>query len=144
MILRLVFGDFYCDGHGKWVEKWVSCPDLKCIEAAKDAVKEHYGKNFFKGFANEYEEPYLSYDVCEALEESGYELERVFLLNDARSSDWPEIKTFTDIANAEFCVDITSIVDMYIHLLNYYGAHLIPIGSPFNIIDSEVGYGCFD
>ena len=144
MILRLVFGDFYGDGHGQWVEKWISCPDIKYIEDAKNAIKKQYGTDFFRGFANEYEEPYLSYNVCEALEESGYELERVFLLNDARSSDWPEIKTFTDIAKAAFNIDISSAVDMYIHLLNYNGANMTPIGPPFNIIDSEVGYGCFD
>ena len=148
MIYRLSFGDPSGNGHGCYSEIYVSCPDKKSIETAIKSIEDQYGKGFFQGFAHDYEEPFISHWVAEALSESSYDVERVFTLSGESPIYWPEIKCVEDLsvdANGEiFPLPIQIIIDMYIHLLNYHGARMTRIDNPIDTLDTNgVGYGCF-
>ena len=43
MIYCLRFGDPYLDGHGEYVEQWVSTPDIKFLEHAEEEIKKENG-----------------------------------------------------------------------------------------------------
>ena len=149
MIYRLSFGDPFGDGHGCYQDVYVSCPDKKFITDAVESIKNQYGKDFFQGFAHEYEEPFISYWVAEALSESSYDVERVFTLSGENPFYWPEIKKVEDLSETKdgdnLPLPIQVIIDMYIHLLNYHGARITQINNPIETISTNgVGYGCFE
>jgi signal transduction protein with GAF and PtsI domain len=143
MLYKLVFGDSSCDGHSISEEVYVYCPNKKFFEEAKESIKNQYGYNFFKGFAYGYQDPHLSKAVCEALYEADYPLERLHRLADEECPE--EINSMLDVADSGYELCIYQIMDMYLHLLNYHGAHLTEIGCPFEELDVDhVGYGCFE
>lgn len=146
MIYKLTFGDSSGDGHGVYIDTWASCPDKKCFEKAKEKIKNKYGQKFFEGFAHEYQEPFLSEAVCEALHEAGYPIARFFEMSDYDwQAQYPEIETMLDLSESDIDVWIDQVVDMYIFLLNAHGACLTQIGTPFESLEVDfVGYGCFD
>lgn len=146
MIYKLAFGDASGDGHREFVNTWASCPDKKCFINAKENIKKIYGKNFFDGFAHDYEDDHLSSDVWQALYDAKYPIERFFDTSDYNWKDqYPEVITLLDIQNTDIMVWIDQVVDMYYWLLNYHGACLTKIATPFESLSTDnVGYGCFD
>lgn len=147
MLYRFAFGDYWGDGHKEFEEVWISCPDKRFINDAIVSIKQKYGEHFFNDFAADYERPYISDTVCQALEDANYPLVQVFLKSDCWPETYPYITSIRDIAKEsgnDFCLYIDAVIDMFIHLLNYHGAHITVLqDAPFEVITTDVGYGCF-
>ena len=147
MIYCLRFGDPYFDGHGEYVEQWVSTPDIKFLEHAEEEVKKEWGEHFFKGFAHDPDEAWISHEVWEALYEADFPIEVIFNTCDIEEempwAAYQDILVFRDHGSHNN-LSIECIVEMYIWLMNYNGARLTKINAPFENIDRTIGYGCFE
>lgn len=147
MIYCLRFGDPYLDGHGVYVEQWVSTPDIKFLEHAEEEVKKQWGDDFFKGFAHDPDEAWISHEVWEALYEADFPIEVIFNTCDIEEempwAAYQDILVFRDHGSHNN-LSIECIVEMYIWLMNYNGARLTKINAPFGTINRTIGYGCFE
>lgn len=129
MKFYIPFGDWSNDGHGKYKKILVKAPSMELLLEAEKKIKEKYGNLFFEGFANEFEEPFLSEDVKNALKEN-----------------CPELLLRED----NYGYDIDEIIDFFISLLNAFGANIVKIDEYPMICNwtcrgfETVGYGCFD
>ena len=129
MKFYIPFGDWSNDGHGKYKKILVKAPSMELLLEAEKKIKEKYSNLFFRGFANEYGEPFLSEDVKNALKENCPE----FLLKEDN-----------------YGYDIDEIIDLFISLLNAFGANIVKIDEYPMICNwtcrgfETVGYGCFD
>ena len=56
MKMYIPFGDWSNDGHGRYEKVLVEAPSLEHVKMAQDRLLEKYGKEFFEGYATEYEE----------------------------------------------------------------------------------------
>ena len=130
MKFYIPFGDWSDDGHGKYVSVLVEAPSMELLLEAEKQIKEKYGNDFFDGFAENYEEPYLSERVKEALKENcGSEI-----------SD--------ETLNSE--LSVSEVADYFISLLNAFGANITKLPDYPMICNwtcqgfETVGYGCFE
>ena len=147
MIYCLKFGDPYGDGHKEYVQIWVSVLSEACIDAAIFSIKAQWGDDFFKGFAREPEDAWLSDTVWEALYEADYSVDSIYQYCDVEDNLSAEAH-HNLLAFKNECTDtylsIDCVVDMFVHLMNYHGAQLQRIAAPFKTLYYNIGYGCFD
>lgn len=126
MQFYIPFGDWSDDGHGKYVSVLVEAPSMELLLEAEKKIKEKYGNDFFEGFANNYEEPFLSESVKKALEENcGHTV-----------NDEP--------------LSIDEVINYFMLLLHAFGAHITRLPDYPMICNwtcqgfETVGYGCFE
>lgn len=139
----LPFGDWSDDGHGYWKQVLID-GDKDTILKAEKAISDEYGDSFWRGFADEYQKPTLSKLVWEALIRVNYPIERLVQFDEW--NDWegvPDLKTAFKIdADAHFNIDV--IIDMYIWLMNVYGANIKVCSEIPMLYTKAPGYGCWE
>lgn len=152
MKMYIPFGDWSNDGHGRYEKVLVEAPSLEHVKAAQDRLLEKYGKEFFEGYATEYEENNLRPKHWQALIDTNYPIERYIELEDTYL--WTDMKSLNDVLNEEEnpYVGIDFIIDSFIWLLNAFGADIerlddkedIPMLCNWSCRGFKtVGYGCF-
>lgn len=158
MKMYLPFGDWSDDGHGKYEKVLIDAPSMQQIRNAQIGVEEKYGKDIWDGYAECYQEPYLSDKVKEALIEAEYPASRFSQYQDDINFD--KFDSLEDIFNSDYFnnkyegyVTLNVVIDTFIWLLNYHGALIkrldekdeIPTICNWTCHGFEtVGYGCFD
>lgn len=137
MIMYLTFGDYYDDGHGKFKIVFVEGSDPKAVERAEKRLKEQY-PNFY--MAEDYEDCSFNDAAWEAIKTSDYPIWR-FAEKD-KNHNWSGVKDWDEIKanNGFYYIDV--IIDIYIWLLNDFGAGIQQIDIP-HALDTNVGYGWF-
>ena len=144
MKMLLPFGDWSEDGHCKYDLIEIEAPSMEHLLNAENKIKAKYGKDFFEHFATEYKDASIGDDVIQALFDIDY--------------DFPNKDVYCDYTFKE-CIEqdnnnfeIEYIQDMFIKLLNAYGAEITVIPKekrPPMICNwtcegfKTVGYGCF-
>ena len=152
MKMYLPFGDWSDDGHGKYEKVLIEAPSMEHLLRAQMALKEQYGADFFQGYADRYEESYLSETIWQAIIESGYPVERVAVVED--SSDWESCASIEEFLydDPNPCISLNFVIDSFIWLLNWKGAEITHLDSKDDIPMicnwtcngfETVGYGCF-
>nr|DAJ96727.1 MAG TPA: hypothetical protein [Caudoviricetes sp.] len=144
MKMLLPFGDWSEDGHCKYDLIEIEAPSMEHLLNAENKIKAKYGKDFFEHFATEYKDASIGDDVIQALFDIDY--------------DFPNKDEYCDYTFKE-CIEqdnnnfeIEYIQDMFIKLLNAYGAEITVMPKekrPPMICNwtckgfKTVGYGCF-
>lgn len=144
MKMLLPFGDWSEDGHCKYDLIEIEAPSMEHLLNAENKIKAKYGKDFFEHFATEYKDASIGDDVIQALFDIDY--------------DFPNKDKYCDYTFKE-CIEqdnnnfeIEYIQDMFIKLLNAYGAEItvMPKEKRLPMICNwtcegfkTVGYGCF-
>ena len=124
MKMYLPFGDWSDDGHGKWDKVLIDAPSMEHLLNAQKKIKAIYGEHFFDGMADQYEEPYFSEDVWQALKDSNYPIERMWETEEW--NDWSNCNSINEVLAADECpsLSIGFIMDTFIWLLNWQGAEI--------------------
>lgn len=152
MKMYLPFGDWSDDGHGKYEKVLIEAPSMEHLLRAQMALKEQYGADFFRGYADNYEESYLSETIWQAIIESGYPVERVAVVED--SNDWESCASIEEFLRDDPnpCISLDFVIDSFIWLLNWKGAEILRLDADKGIPMicnwtchgfETVGYGCF-
>ena len=152
MKMYLPFGDWSHDGHGQYEKILISAPSMDNLLNAQQKIKDKYGKFFFQHFATEYMDSSIGDDIWQALEDTGYLVER--LIEKDEVNDWTGVKSLAEIREYDESpsLSLDVIIDMFIWLLNYFGAEIvrldlreeIPMINNWTCSGFEtVGYGCF-
>ena len=153
MKMYLPFGDWSDDGHGKYEKVLIEAPSMEHLRKAQIEIEEIYGKDFWRGFAEEeYEDPTLSEKVQAALLESSYPIERFAKFRDDCKVD--KFNNLNEFFQSDYYIDywvnLDLVVDAFIWLLNWKGAEItrseeeIPMICNWTCHGFEtVGYGCF-
>ena len=152
MKMYLPFGDWSNDGHGRYEKVLIDAPSMEHLLKAQEKIKEEYGKWFFEGMANDYEEPYLSNWVWQALIDTNYPVERLCEKEDVNT--WENCESLQQILEIDKnpCVGLEFVMDVFIWLLNAFGAEIrileeeekIPMICNWTCHGFKtVGYGCF-
>ncbi len=150
MKMYLPFGDWSDDGHGKYKNVLIEAPSMEHLLNAQMRIKEKYGKYFFQGMACDYDEPYLSEEVWQALIDTNYPMERFEIVED--TNDWEGVTSLAEVIaiDPNPCISLSFVIDSFIWLLNAYGAEIIPSDDDIPMICNwtchgfeTVGYGCF-
>ena len=157
MKMYLPFGDWSDDGHGKYEKILIEAPNMQFLRDAQIKIEERYGKHFWSGFADEYEDSTISEDVQQALIDSGYPIRRfIKMMDDIR---FEKFYSLEELFNSSFWdeeqegyVTLDLVIDAFIWLLNDNGAFItrldaeeeIPMICNWTCNGFEtVGYGCF-
>ena len=160
------FGDWSKDGHGQYETILVEAPSMESLLEAQNKIKEKYGKYFFSDYADQYDEPYFSATIWDALEDTKYPVERFKEKQD--DIKWEECQSIAEVRkkfneeqeqlNGEYYYEdsipltLETVQDTFIWLLNAFGAEikvceeyeLIPMICNWTCSGFEtVGYGCF-
>ena len=137
MIMFLTFGDYYNDGHGKFKLIFVEGDDPKAVQIAETKIKERYPDLYM---AEDYEDGSLNDVAWEAIKNSAYPISRFASIDE--SHNWEGVTDWEEIKQGNGYYDINVIIDIYIWLLNEYGAGITQIEVP-HALDSNIGYGWF-
>lgn len=152
MKMYLPFGDWSDDGHGKYEKVLIEAPSMEHLRKAQMEIEEIYGEDFWRDFAEEYENPTLSKKVQAALIDSSYPIERFAEFRDDCEID--KFNSLNDLFHSDYYIDywvnLNLVVDAFIWLLNWKGAEItrdeeeIPMICNWTCPGFEtVGYGCF-
>lgn len=152
MKMYIPFGDWSGDGHEKYDKVLVDAPSMQHLLDAQERIMDHWGASFFDGYADQYEEPYLSETVWEALIYTKYPIERLIEHDDV--NNWEGLKSLEEVlaADPNPSLSIEVIEDTFIWLLNCYGAQITCLDETEDIPMicnwtchgfQTVGYGCF-
>ena len=157
MKMYLPFGDWSDDGHGRYEKILIDAPSMQHLRDAQIKIEEIYGKEFWSGFAEDFNESVISDTVQQALLDTGYPYERFCLYMDDNAYD--EYETLEQVFDSdrwlldnECTVTLSLVMDAFIWLLNYYGAQITRLDEGENIPMicnwtcygfKAVGYGCF-
>lgn len=146
MQIYLPFGDWSGDGHNQYVMRLVDAPSKNYILNARDAIDKKY-PGIWSGFAQDYNNPFLSEDVWRALIENGYSLEYLKSIDDNGVFNNENINTWDDVLSLEEderFITIDIVIDSAIFLLNKYGAKITVLDNNTPVLHWESpGYGCF-
>lgn len=147
MRMLLPFGDWSEDGHCKYSAMEIEAPSMEHLLNAENKIKAKYGKDFFKHFAAEYEDANIGNDVVQALLDIDYNFS-----NEYEYCDYTFKECIEQGYHEEDGFELECIQDMFIKLLNAYGAEITVIPKekrPPMICNwtcegfETVGYGCF-
>lgn len=145
MKMYLPFGDYWHCGHGQYKTVLVEVPNQRSVFEAECRVKEKYGRNFFKGFACDYDDPSFDELVWKALIETEYPVERFKKIDNTNEFD--DVNSLSEVLSIDSspCIDIDFCIDAYIWLVNAFGAEIFVLDGGIETISncSLVGYGCF-
>ena len=142
------FGDYYNDGHGQYETIHASSPktyeEIQAIIQRAD-FKFSAFNNFYGGLAVQYEEPHIGEVAWDEIIEMGYPYERFLEKIDDNTYDkydgWDALKNTENLS--EIVVTIELVMDIYIFVLNLFGAELTVEDPERNEFTFEYGYGCF-
>lgn len=143
------FGDYCGDGHRQYVTLALHSPKTREeLDAILTKIKfKHPSFNSWDtGLAKESNEPYIGDIVWNEIIELGYPYEKLGqTLDDIefdKYEDWEALKAEYQLS--EICVSIELIMDIWLFVMNYYGAELEEIvEDTSNHFDFDFGYGCF-
>lgn len=150
MKMYLPFGDWSDDGHGKYKNVLIEAPSMEHLLNAQKAIQEKYGKDFFQGMAEKYEEPNFTPEVWQALLDTKYPIDRFIIVED--TNEWDGMTSMEEVlaADPNPYLSLDFVIDAFIWLLNAYGAEIIPSDEDIPTICNwtchgfkTVGYGCF-
>lgn len=152
MKMYLPFGDWSDDGHGKYEKVLIEAPSMEHLRKAQIEIEEIYGEDFWREFAEEYENPILSEKVQTALIDSSYPIERFAEFRD--DCEINKFNSLSDLFHSDYYIDywvnLNLVIDAFIWLLNWKGAEItrneeeIPMICNWTCPGFEtVGYGCF-
>lgn len=140
------FGDWSDDGHGKYEKILVQAPSMEHLLEVQNRIKDIYGKDFFEGFAQEYEESSFSETVWQALVDCNMPID--YLEEEHNIYNCKNLEDFLKI-NSNPYVSIDIVINAFIWLLKSHGAIIIQ-ESDYKMICNwtcpgfkTVGYGCF-
>ena len=127
MKMYLPFGDWSGDGHCRSEKILIDAPNMDYLLQAQIKIKEKYGQDFFRCFADDYEDASISDVIQQALIDTNYPLENFQNYMDDIGFD--NFQTLSDVFNSEIwndtyccCINYETAVDMFIWLLNAHGA----------------------
>ena len=144
------FGDYYGDGHRQYVTICFESPKTKEELQAiilKAEFKHPTFNNWDTGLAKQYDEPYIGDIAWDEIIELGYSYERFCQFIDDIAFDkytnWEELKANRQLST--IVVNIELIIDIWLFVLNHYGANLTEVveEKEDNHFDFGYGYGCF-
>ena len=143
------FGDYYGDGHRQYVT--VCCQSPKTREEIQEIINKIEFKhpsfnNWDSGLAKRYEEPHIGDIAWDEIIELGYPyIKFLNALDDVGYDEydsWETIKAVHQLS--DICVNIELIMDIWLFIMNYYGAELEEVVEDnSNHFDFDYGYGCF-
>ena len=141
------FGDWSDDGHGKYVNILVQAPSMEHLLEVQNHIKNIYGKDFFEGFAQNYEENVFSEKIWQALVDCNMPLD--YLVDEYNISGYETLEDFLKVrSNPEVYIDTT--INAFLWLMNSHGASITretdyPMICNWTCPGFEtVGYGCFE
>lgn len=163
MKFYIPFGDWSNDGHGCYKNLLVEADSMADVVNAQKKIKEKYGEDFFNHFANTYQESKVTEEILQALCDTNYSYKEFWFSLMENDTDWDEdwikeskIQTFKDFIKftkwnneTHTNLPLETIISMFIHLLNAFGANIKVCQDYPNIgmvcrDFQNVGYGCFD
>lgn len=143
------FGDYYGDGHRQYVT--ICLQSIKSRKEIQEIINKIHAEHptFNKwdgGLATEYEEPHIGNDAWEEIIALGYPyIKFLDALDDAdydKYDGWEAVKAVRQLS--DICVNIELIIDIWIFVMNQYGAELEEIVEDnSNHFNFNYGYGCF-
>lgn len=143
------FGDYYGDGHRQYVTFVLQSPktreELEAI-LTKIAFKHPSFNNWDTGLAKQFDEPHIGDIAWDEIIELGYPYEKLGQMLDDLEFDkyegWEALKAEYQLS--DIYVNIELIMDIWLFVMNYYGAELEEIiEDTSNHFDFDFGYGCF-
>lgn len=143
------FGDFYGDGHRQYVTVCLQTPKTK-QELQEIICKTEFMhpafSNWDTGLANRYEEPHIGNVAWEEIIKLGYPYSKLGIMLDDidfdNYNDWDSLKA--DYELSDIYVNIELIIDIWLFVLNHYGAELEEVvEEEKDFFDFGFGYGCF-
>lgn len=144
------FGDYYGDGHRQYVTVCLESPKSKTeIQEiiARAEFRHPAFNNWDTGLAKQYDEPYIGDIAWNDIIELGYPYERFCnMVDDVEYegfNDWETLKKYHQLST--IVVTIELIIDIWLFVLNHYGAELKEVveKEEKNNFDFAYGYGCF-
>ncbi len=144
------FGDYYGDGHRQYVT--VCCQSPKTREEIREIINKinelHPMFNNWNdgGLAIQYDEPHIGNGSWEDIIKLGYPyIKFLNALDDVdydKYDNWEAVKAAHQLA--DICVNIELIMDIWLFIMNHYGAELEEVVEDnSNHFDFDYGYGCF-
>lgn len=143
------FGDYYGDGHRQYVT--VCLQSFKTRQEIQEIINkinvEHpIFDNSDEGLAKQYDEPHIGNDAWEEIIKLGYPyIKFLDALDDVqydKYDNWEAVKSAHQLS--DICVNIELIMDIWLFVMNQYGAELEEIVEDnSNHFDFDYGYGCF-
>lgn len=147
MKMYLPFGDWSGDGHREAEKILIEAPSMEHLLNAQIKIKEKYGKDFFDTFAQDWQHSAISSINIQALVDAGITLKDIF--DDLPPDDDSTLEDWFEEENGYLEIDI--IIDLFILLLNAYGAEIQICDKDIPMICNwtcpgfqTVGYGCYD
>lgn len=143
------FGDYYGDGHRQYVTICLQSPktreELDAI-LTKIEFKHPSFNNWDTGLAKQFDEPHIGDIAWDEIIELGYPYEKLGQMLDDLEFDkyegWEALKAEYQLS--DIYVNIELIMDIWLFVMNYYGAELEEIiEDTSNHFDFDFGYGCF-
>lgn len=160
MKFYLAIGDYWDDGHGKYRKHLISAPSMEQVKESHKKIKETYGKKFFEGFATDYCNSGISFDVFNTLKGRGFPFKEQHSSEYHYEYSWDEFDQYPSSGDYGYFfrdenpindhyADFESLNDhmifvLYVFLLNQFGAE-ITMEKDYPTLQPEdiVGYGCF-
>lgn len=143
------FGDYYGDGHRQYTT--ICCQSPKTRQEIQEIINkidfQHPAfNNWDTGLANQYDEPHIGNVAWDEIIKLGYPYEKLGILLEDLEFDnytgWDDLKERYELK--EIYVNIDFIMDVFLFVMNYYGAELTEIvEDKSNHFDFGYGYGCF-
>ena len=143
------FGDYYGDGHRQYTTVCLESP--KTHQEIQDIInkidfKHPAFNNWDSGLANQYDVPHIGNVAWDEIIKLGYPYEKLGILLDDLEFDsytgWDDLKEKYDLR--EIYVNIDFIMDVFLFVMNYYGAELTEVVEDnSNHFNFGYGYGCF-
>ena len=144
------FGDYYGDGHRQYVTVCLQSPktreELDAI-LTKIEFKHPSFNNWDTGLAKQFDEPHIGDIAWDEIIELGYPYEKLGQMLDDIEFDkyegWEALKAEYQLS--DIYVNIELIMDIWLFVLNHYGAKLTTVveEEENNNFDFAYGYGCF-
>ena len=153
MKFYIPFGDYSNDGHGRCYNVLVSAPSMEGLWAAQEVYRQKYGEYFWRGMADEYDNPTITEEIQQALLDTNYPLERFSVCQD--DIEYDNFKTLQEVFESDFwnneverTITLDTCIDIFIWLLNAAGAQIekeedYPSIGWASVKFECVGYGCF-
>ena len=136
---RLTFGDYWGDGHSQYEAVVIQTED---IDKVRDAMRDIASRGL--NIANDWQERCLCDKTWNLLLESGYTIEQYSEVADCDlTEDYKTLEEFIKSDDGEKnWVSIWAVIDIYLHLLRYFGAEFDVLD--MKTFDCDAGYGCFE
>ena len=143
------FGDYYGDGHRQYTT--ICCQSPKSRQEIQEIINKiddlhPVFNNWDSGLAKQYDTPHIGEVAWEEIIKLGYPYEKLSILLDDLEFDnytgWDDLKEKYNLK--EIWVNIDFIMDVFLFVMNYYGAELTEVVEDnSNHFDLDYGYGCF-